>query len=88
MTVQEKLEKMLIERFLTESVAKEIIECVKADIANEPMEKRWSNNIEGYPVQLLSALWDSTKRHALEWIDENLPLAWFRPLFVEEQEKE
>lgn len=47
----------------------------------EAMQGRWDDDIEGYPISLLSALWISVKDCVLEWIEANKPLAWYKPLF-------
>ena len=38
--------------------------------------------IDGYPAMMKPLLVNITNEQALEWIDENLPQAWFRPMFV------
>lgn len=82
MTLEEKLRQLLVEHGLFESQADAVIQSVKADDANEAMLGRWGDAVDDYPPQMLAMLWLSTKRHALSYIDANLPLAWFRPLFV------
>lgn len=81
MTIEEKLVEMLYESGLFKNQAVEIVERAKANVVNESMQNRWQDQAEGYPPQLLAVLWVSVKDHALEWIDENCPQAWFRPLF-------
>ena len=82
-TIEEKLKQMLIDKGLFEDMAEEIMQQVKADDINAVMTNRWGEPVEGYPGSVLAVLWISTRDTALEWIDENLPNAWFRPLFAE-----
>ena len=79
MTIEENLIEMLVNDGMDDAQAKQVMERVKADKINDAM---WSHDIEDYPESLLDLLWLSTKGHALEWIDANLPLAWFRPMFA------
>lgn len=81
MTVEEKLVDMLYNQGLFRPQAVEIVEHVKADKANESMAERWQDVADGYPDQIFAVLWISVKDHALQWIDENCPNAWFRPMF-------
>lgn len=84
MTIWEKFKGMLIERGMTSVHAAKVMALVEADVANKAMLGRWNDNTEGYTKELFLVLWFSVKQHAREWIDENLPLAWYRPLFEEE----
>ncbi len=49
---------------------------------NESFKDRWLNDIENFPIGVRTVLWISAKRHALEWIDENVPSVWYRVLFI------
>lgn len=84
MTLKEKLTAMLVERGLFPDQAKQIMESIITDPDNKSMSDRWSHDIEEYPEPMLKVLWLVTSTHTLNWIDENLPLASFRPLFEEE----
>lgn len=82
MTIQEQITKRLVDNGMFEDQANQVISLLKADkICQDTMQDRWGDNIEGYPPQFLAVMWVTTKRHALAWIDANLPLAWYRPLF-------
>lgn len=82
MTIEEKLVDMLYNHGLFKHQAVEIIERVKADEVNKSMMGRWQDQMDGYPSQLLAGLWLSVEDHALQWIDENCPQAWYRPIFA------
>lgn len=60
-----------------------VVKNVKAAPENEAIAQRWHDDIEGYSPQMVNVLWFTVKRHALEYIDEHCPQAWFRPLFAE-----
>ena len=51
------------------------------DPANNAMEGRWNDDIEGYPPQLLATVFVGIELTALEWIKKNCPNAWFRACF-------
>lgn len=55
---------------------------VKSDLA-EPMLGRFEQELDQFVNVELAALVGNLKLFALEWIDENCPRAWFRPMFVE-----
>lgn len=61
-----------------------VVERVKAAPENESMAQRWNDDASGYAPQMLSILWLTTKRHALEYIEAECPQAWFKPLFEEQ----
>ena len=88
MTIEEKLVEMLIENGMFDTQAKEVMELIKSDEANETMQGRWRDAPGDYPEVMLAVLWLSTRIKALEWIDENVPQAWYRPMFVEENERD
>lgn len=82
MTIEEKIREMLIERGLFENQAQAVIDMAKTDIQNKAMLERWSDDVDGYPQSMLNILWLFIEISTLKWIDENLPLAWFRSLFI------
>lgn len=82
MTIEEKLVEMLVNDGMFDTQANQVMERVKSNKINEAMIGCWGDATEGYPETLFMPLWASTKDHALEWIDENLPQAFFRPMFV------
>ena len=82
MTIEDKIKEMLIEHGLFDNQAAEIIEAMKVDEINEPMEHRWTDKVDDYPPQMLTILWAGAKYQALEYIDANCPEAWFRPMFT------
>ena len=81
MTFKEKMVELLHGQGMFQSQAEAVVELVIADPANEAMKGRWNEDIAGYPPEIVAVLWLSTKHTAREWIAENCPRAWFRPLF-------
>ncbi len=84
MTIKEKLVDMLHDGGMFREQATAVVERVIADPANESMAGRWNDTPEDYPPAILNLAWFSTKRHALAWIDENCPQAWFRGMFEDQ----
>lgn len=83
MTFEEKAIDMMFKRGMSKVQAHEILKMVKEDSVNDPMKGRWHDNMEGYPDEFSFILWYTVKEHALEYIDEKIPQAWFRPMFEE-----
>lgn len=80
MTFQEFAEKFLEERGMFPNQAEQVIQHVKA---NHPeMELRWSDNVSGYPPVMQDVIATTLQSEGLAWIDRNLPMAWYRPMFV------
>jgi hypothetical protein len=52
------------------------------DPSNEAMADRWDDDIEGYPPNFPSIVLYSLRKNAVAWVDENLPEAFWRPLFA------
>lgn len=84
-TVRQRLENQLFGMGLFPNQATEVVERAMTDECNESMQGRWNEPAEAYPVQLYTVLWMLVMDHALAWIDENAPLAWYRPLFVRKE---
>jgi len=83
MTFEEAVKNMLYNCGMFERQAEAVSKAMKADEANAAMKDRWNDNIEDYPPVMMALMWMSAKQHALQYIDENCPNAWFRPLFAE-----
>jgi len=81
MTVEEKIRKMLIQNGLSDDQTDEVIKLLKESDLTKSMANRWSDSIDSYPSMIITVLWISAKKIALEYIDETFPQAWFRPMF-------
>ncbi len=69
----------LDDRGMVEKTAHTILELVKG--REEMSSVNWGGDKDGYPVVFHIALSLVINVVALKWIDDNLPLAWYRPLF-------
>lgn len=83
MTIYEFFKGKLIERGFFANQAEGVLEASKQSQILDSMILRWDDEAEGYPAQLLTAVWVEICAQAVIWIDANLPMAWFRPLFAE-----
>jgi len=81
MTIKEKIKELLVNNGMFENQAEDVITLVVSDKTNEAMIGRWDDDVLDYPAIMLQILWSSTRRIAIKWIDDNLPSAWFRPMF-------
>ena len=89
MTFEEKIRTLLIDHGLWPEQAKAVMEVIKkSEITKAMVSHRWGDDIEGYPAPVLMVLWMSSKSIALEWIDENCPQAFFRPMFLTPAERD
>lgn len=84
MTFEQFIHAQLFERGMFERDVKAVIERVKAAPENEPMAQRWNDDVSGYPPQMQGVAWLTAKTHALEYIVQNCPKAWFRSFFETE----
>lgn len=82
MTMQQWAEKYLTDNGLWPDEAEAVVEAAKAEKANESMERRWNDDIEGYPKQLLAVLTMPLRAEAVRWIDANKPQHFARMMFV------
>lgn len=85
MIFTDKLKELLMENGLSSDDADKVMKLVVNDPVNKAMEGRWHEDVSGYPPAIINLMWMSTKPIALKWIDDNCPLAWFRPMFDDEQ---
>ena len=66
-----------------ENDAKKVIELAKKDeVLGDAMKGRWSDDTEGYPPFMKNVFIVSLNSVAVKYIDENMPKAWFRPVFA------
>jgi hypothetical protein len=73
-------DKYLHERGMFPAQAAAVIEMAK--VASPSMADRLTDGVEGYP-DVIARLWLVTLNTcAIDWIDANLPQAWYRPMFA------
>ena len=85
MTFEEKIKEHLESGGFFEPDLGAVIEFIKNDsLTTGSMGSRWNDDPANYPPIALTALLISVDSLALDYIDANLPLAWFRSMFVRE----
>jgi hypothetical protein len=80
-TFENHVKQYLVNGGFFENQAEQVFEVVKNAKENESMAGRWDDNIDDYPEVMARVVLLTTRRLALEWIDENAPRAWFRQLW-------
>jgi len=70
----------LTDRGLFEDQAKSVI--VNAHVDLEERFDRWDDPVEDYPDTMLAIVLISVNEAAIAWIDENIPQAWYRGMFL------
>lgn len=85
MTIANEVKKFLVDRGMFEDDANAVLERMKTAPENGAMKDRWNDPVSDYPPAIKALALFSAKKHGLEYIDENIPKAWFRPMFDDEQ---
>lgn len=83
-TIRAKLEGMLDERCMLPTDIKQIIDGWLTTEPGKPMAGRMNDQVTGYPPALMPVCWMSLSHYTVEWIDQNCPQHWARPMFAEE----
>lgn len=81
MTFYEYCIEYLRKNRMWEKQASAVMGRVVSATENSSLVELWDSDIDGDPLETRAALMAMLNRYALEWIDENLPPAWFRPMF-------
>ena len=74
--------KFLQDNGMFESQAQAVVVQMTQDNHPEGISSRWNDDLEGYPEVMTAVFTMTLKSAALEWIDKNIPKAWYRPIFV------
>ena len=84
-TVREKLEHMLTERGMFDSQAKSVIDMAIPTLNNLVVGYviTYNSPSTDYTTTMYNIWFNSIRPIALKWIDDNVPQAWYRPMFVE-----
>ncbi len=93
MTTRQKIESQLYEMGIFESDASKIMDyaipLVDAEMTEMNMPAiTWNLPANGYPDMLYQILFTSIGRHVLAWAEDNMPMAWWKPMFLPAQERE
>ena len=83
MNVKEKLKETLVSRGMFPEQADEVLKQAipVLDRLDPNYVITWDAKSDEYPDSVYKTWMVSLKREALKWIDKNLPLAWYRPMF-------
>jgi hypothetical protein len=81
MTFRNVMVKAMTSRGMFLSQAEEVISKYIESNEGNPMMDRWHEDVIGYPEALQNILWMGVKEYAANWIANNAPEAWFRPMF-------
>jgi hypothetical protein len=88
MTVEEKIRQLLEEHgVIWKDHRDAILEASKQSTQLEVMKDRWEDDVDGHFGTTIFGTWLAVCNVALDWIDENLPQAFFRPLIAGEIKK-
>lgn len=84
LTTREKLEYMLTQRGMYESQASKVMDMAIPELnkLSDDYKITFDRPADEYPAVIYDLLFISIKPIALNWIDKNIPQAWFREMFV------
>jgi hypothetical protein len=81
-SIKEELRSRLLKCGMSEDQAYAVINKAERDLLMSDIVSRWHSCIDEYPQPITELAWHNLKSVALEWIEENKPLAWFKPVFM------
>lgn len=81
MTVEEEIQELLKSKGMLDTHAKAVIAAAKESEVLKDSGLHWGDDIEGYPDFLMATIKMSVMDTAKDWIKENCPKAFYRPLF-------
>lgn len=80
MTFDQAISSRLEESGIWPQDVQSILELAKKGMPT--MDDVWSRSTIGYNPVVLNVAWIAVKSIALEWIEENQPNAWYKPMFM------
>lgn len=87
-SLEGKLLKLMMDNGLWLKEAAAVLASVVESEEQKPMQYRWNDPTSDYPDALLAVLWLTIRDAALEWIDENEPQHFARPMFLPPAERD
>jgi hypothetical protein len=83
MTTREKLQEILEGMGMSNYQSNEVMELAipQLDEVIESYSITWNSPSSEYPEEIYNVLILAIRPIALKWIEENKPLAWFKPMF-------
>jgi hypothetical protein len=88
MTTKEKLLRFLVSTGMFPNQAEAVFERALPQLEVDDYRVTWDGPCDDYPEVIYGCWLMVLKEVALEWIDENLPNAWYRPMFTPDPEAE
>jgi hypothetical protein len=85
MTFEQLAHDHLFNNGMFEDNVSAVIELAKKDEVLDSMSGRWTDKTDDYPPFMEKIFILSLDHVALKYIDENIPQAWFRPVFEHKQ---
>ena len=87
-TVKQKCLEMLTKNGMSNSQAEAVLEQARPQLEVDGYRMTWNSPADEYPPPFYLVVELVLRNNALEWIDANLPKAWFRPMFTLDPEAE
>lgn len=97
MTFREKIKHMVmtangIHEFMLDETAEAMMPRIEAAINNKAFELdhagfEYSRSADEYAPILYAALWPYIKPVVLQYLEENLPGVWFKPMFMTREQR-
>lgn len=94
MTTRQKIEAQLFQMGIFENTATQIMDyaipLIDAEMEAENTTKiTWNRPADEYPTALYSVLFVThINKHVLAWTEINMPIAWWKPMFLPASERE
>jgi hypothetical protein len=83
-TIEEKIKELLESHGMWADGLEYTLKAMKEDAALSDIAGRWGEPVDDYPPSFIGEIWLSVRGIALEWVDENYPQAFHRPLLAGE----
>jgi len=87
MTIEQKIRKLLEEHGLWPEKNVDAVMKIYKETHPEIEDKVWSEPESAYPPQMIAVIWAGMCHTVVEWIDENCPQAFYRPMFTGEMDE-
>lgn len=83
MNVKQTLLKHLTDRGMSDNQAEEVLkEYLESVDKDTNYQITLSSDSGAYPNEVYNALYSGLNHQAVQWIEKNIPLAWFKPMFI------
>lgn len=83
MTVKDKLLLHLTDKGMSDSQAEIVLTDYLKSISQDTNYQISLDDVsDAYPKEVYYALYSGLKHEAIQWIEKNVPLAWFKPMFL------